>query len=281
MYNLPKPQMSYFRRYVRCIQVGDPLFKRNLANIFPVLQSAGNTYDTHAQTSSLFTLAKINPTTYSPVSEVQLKDIYSEQLAKKKRPGRVTYDALILSAKGRCPYCSHNYPKTIDHYLPKAEFPEFSIFPYNLVPCCWDCNHSKSTKLASVITDQYIHPYYDNVPSTSWLRADVLFPLNSPTIIFFTFDKQGIIDPNMLSRIEKQFADLEIGKLYSIQASNELSGIEFNLQQIFDAGGAEQVKDYLSDLSHSWNEEKLNCWQSAFYDCLASSVQFCEMKWTL
>ena len=42
-----------------------------------------------------------------------------------------------------CPYCLLNKPNTLDHYLGKTEYPEYSILIKNLVPCCYDCNQKK------------------------------------------------------------------------------------------------------------------------------------------
>ncbi|MBF4102148.1 hypothetical protein INT80_00710 [Gallibacterium anatis] len=35
-----------------------------------------------------------------------------------------------------------NIPTEIDHFLPKSEFCYYSIFPYNLIPICKDCNQT-------------------------------------------------------------------------------------------------------------------------------------------
>ncbi|HFQ4959220.1 TPA: hypothetical protein ACGUPM_002673 [Vibrio vulnificus] len=65
----------------------------------------------------------------------------------------------------QCPFCGRPCkPRILDHFLPKDKWPEFSIFPNNLVQQCdtcssrkWKhyyCNEEKSVK--------YIHPkYYD------------------------------------------------------------------------------------------------------------------------
>src|SRR5271156_745446 len=40
---------------------------------------------------------------------------------------KVVYDALLTHAPhGRCPYCTQGQVSTLDHYLPRQKFPEFS-----------------------------------------------------------------------------------------------------------------------------------------------------------
>lgn len=40
-----------------------------------------------------------------------------------------------------CPYCSlQTTGFTFEHHLPKARFPEYVLFPLNLIPACNQCN---------------------------------------------------------------------------------------------------------------------------------------------
>jgi hypothetical protein len=54
-----------------------------------------------------------------------------------------------------CPYCNSNFTNTIiinkngvartqlDHFLPRSFYPIFAVSLYNLIPACYNCNHSK------------------------------------------------------------------------------------------------------------------------------------------
>lgn len=64
-----------------------------------------------------------------------------------------------------CPCCGElGRPRTLDHYLPKSVFPEFSIVLLNLTPMCDWC---QGEKLQEYVTQdgkkRYIHPYFDDV----------------------------------------------------------------------------------------------------------------------
>lgn len=64
-----------------------------------------------------------------------------------------------------CPSCGEEgNPETLDHYLPKTHYPEYSIFTKNLVPMCSKC---QGVKLDRVLNDrgqrQFIHPYFDKI----------------------------------------------------------------------------------------------------------------------
>ena len=45
-------------------------------------------------------------------------------------------DLLKRISVARCPFCGISESSTLDHYLPKEQYPEFSVFPKNLVPSC-------------------------------------------------------------------------------------------------------------------------------------------------
>ena len=53
------------------------------------------------------------------------------------------YKSIISSAAFRrlqdvakCPYCLLNTPNTLDHYFDKSDYPDYSVYTPNLVPCC-------------------------------------------------------------------------------------------------------------------------------------------------
>lgn len=42
-----------------------------------------------------------------------------------------------------CAYCDIGTISTMDHFIPKDDFPEYAIHPYNLIPACSICNGKK------------------------------------------------------------------------------------------------------------------------------------------
>lgn len=88
---------------------------------------------------------------------------------------------------GCCPYCGLPGNMTLDHYLPKLEkgFPQFSVFSFNLVPACTDCQNVKSIFYAKKIypgrkvnahvfrmknSNRILHPYFDQFLKNSVLE---------------------------------------------------------------------------------------------------------------
>ncbi|WP_332852671.1 hypothetical protein [Duganella sp. S19_KUP01_CR8] len=64
---------------------------------------------------------------------------------------------------GACPVCGRDSLGTLDHYLPKQSYSEFSIFSLNLVPACDRCNTVRKTLVRGNVQDERpIHPYFDD-----------------------------------------------------------------------------------------------------------------------
>ncbi|MCM3003661.1 HNH endonuclease [Priestia koreensis] len=69
-----------------------------------------------------------------------------------------------LTLRSTCPYCDHNEMEfdsaSVDHFIPKSQYPLLSIFPKNLVVSCTACNDRiKKEKLHLPI----MHPYFNNL----------------------------------------------------------------------------------------------------------------------
>ncbi len=62
-----------------------------------------------------------------------------------------------------CPMCGAPRTSSLDHYLPKEHYPEYTVFSKNLVPAC-KCNSSKGKKVTGSTAglERILHPYYDD-----------------------------------------------------------------------------------------------------------------------
>jgi hypothetical protein len=61
-----------------------------------------------------------------------------------------------------CPMCGYPGINAIDHYLAKADYPEFAFFRLNLVPTCTSCNSMRSNHANKAGTAHaLLHPYFD------------------------------------------------------------------------------------------------------------------------
>lgn len=81
-----------------------------------------------------------------------------------------------------CPSCGEDgTPRTLDHYLPKNNFPEFSIHLKNLVPMCDICQGEKLEDFLDANGERiFLHPYFDEVNEPIlWIKISP--PYNAPS----------------------------------------------------------------------------------------------------
>lgn len=77
--------------------------------------------------------------------------LFSERIYNKFRTlhGKNFVEDLKITV---CPYCNRNYINSgldittaqLDHFFPKSKYPLLALSFFNLIPCCYSCNHLKS-----------------------------------------------------------------------------------------------------------------------------------------
>lgn len=82
-----------------------------------------------------------------------------------------------------CPYCGYPLPpRTLDHFLPKEDWPEYAIFSNNLVPQCRGCAPIKGQRYYCSTNNQalFLHPMYSFALSTVGFYIEVSLVGNEP-----------------------------------------------------------------------------------------------------
>lgn len=280
MKRLNLPECTSIQSYSLCLaSVLDLNLKGRLNGISGFIDNVSKEYVDRAKIGSVHSIPPLihprgeDPVVTSDVRKSELLKLYSYHMVDRQ-PGRGLYDVILVSAKEQCPFCGGiGRPKSLDHYLPKANYPQYAVLPQNLVPCCRDCNTEKSNSLAAVEDEQAIHPYFDNDKFflEQWVFATV--SLTHPCSLVYFCDP-----PNEWSDIEKNralnhFRDFNIGARYSVQAADELSGL-VDLRRGFLADiSAEEFSSYLASVSSSASYFS-NHWKKVMYQTLAQDRDF-------
>ena len=216
------------------------------------------------------------------VTKDELKDMYSYYLVDKSKPGRSVYDSMLASApNGICPLCGVGHAVTLDHFLPKAKFPMFSILPLNLVPACRDCNTGKLTAYAKEFGEQSLHPYFDHGKyiDDQWLFARV--EQTAPaSVSFFVAPPAAWLDGDK-ERVLSHFMSLKLGERFSVLAAGELSSINAMLKAYIAGIGPDAVREYLNAYAMAELSLHKNSWKAALLLALASSNWFCQIGFQL
>ena len=211
------------------------------------------------------------------VTKKELKDVYSLHMVERAKPARAIYDSLLSQSHlGKCPFCGFGQASTLDHYLPKAKYPQFSVLPFNLVPSCKDCNTGKSTAIATTAEGQSLHPYFDhqNFIDDQWLYAKVRE--TKPATIYFFVKAPEQWDDISKERVKAHFNAFKLNSRYSVEAGNELVSLRDVLVNYCQLFGSEWVRKHLEIEANSSASQHSNSWKTAMLQALVASDWYCD-----
>lgn len=191
------------------------------------------------------------------VSEAQRGDFENAYSNKPVSAGLNWISELYINGLNSCPFCGGDGARTIEHYLPQASYPEFSVYSLNLLPSCGSCNSKRNSLNAHGATTSPLHPYFDK---------QILKKLNVYTVVNFdcgiigfhlTYDRTPFNDEEQLridyhieiSLDETSYINRTLDSLETLRISAEKynSATEFRKQVIDDQIYiSERKKDYNS-----------------------------------
>lgn len=111
-----------------------------------------------------------------------------------------------------CPYCGNPLiPDTLDHFLPKDDWPEYSILANNLVPQCRSCAPIKGSRYYSTdaLCAMFMHPMYCDALASVRFKIDISFPATKP-IFEIEFSAAEGTAPTDVARIVLHLKKLEV-----------------------------------------------------------------------
>ncbi len=260
MIRLNSPSYSFEQILNECSSgiAGNNTLRQRIEEGKPSLLSEGDRYIAVAKIGELYTINCIDngqcqgdQLIVDNLKKLDLIKIYTKYFVPEKKPARKIYDTLLLSARDECPYCGGiGVPRNLDHYLPKAHFPQYSVFPYNLVPACRDCNYDgKSNAFAIRPGDQIIQPYLDNDQFflEQWVFANYHSGSTNESGYFEYYvnppEKWCVIDKE---RVRKHFDCFDLSRRYAIHAAKELSNALRQIMRLEPTGpGNEEINNML------------------------------------
>ncbi|MGO7869885.1 hypothetical protein AB9E15_11580 [Rhizobium leguminosarum] len=161
-----------------------------------------------------------------------------------------------------CPMCGEaGTPNTLDHYLPKDEYPDFAILPQNLVPACDICQGHKLTLFEEDGERLFLHPYYDQFLETQVVRLEVEPPYNTPVPSLSCHPNVGEEQIPLIGRhLKKMGLQPRFLKFFRYEYLRTLKLVQrardkgLNVEQQIIA-----FRDHAADRS-------VNCWEHIFYE---------------
>lgn len=270
MRNLPVPTTLNITKLRNIIKSKNRPYKGRLERIRATVKKRYDEYDAHSD--------QLENLTRSHISGVNADALIKCYTSRTTEMSSLRDELLYpdLEDFDACPFCGIGEPTTLDHYLPKEDFPEFSVLAKNLIPICGVCNSNyKGTKWIENNQRLFIHTYYDIFPDKYFFNA--LITINRK----LTIDFQPITvaeEPYFSTLFNNHFKKLSLTKRYRVRAASEISRKRRSLERILINGGtyidvARSLENEASELEIEYSK---NHWKPVLYKALSSSVDFCN-----
>ncbi|MGY8770739.1 MAG: HNH endonuclease [Pirellulales bacterium] len=284
MIRLSEPQFSYQDTLSRCITgiTGNTDLKKKLQENSPDIIAVEAQYIAAASGGKLHTIHPINggkaddPDVIKTVKKSELIKVYNQYFVAAEKPARKIYNALLNSAKEKCPFCGGiGSPRNLDHFLPKAHFPQFSILPRNLIFACRDCNmDGKADDFAANEEDQIIQPYLDNDRFflEQWIFANYKAGNKDEPgeFEYYVLAPDAWAEVNK-QRVRKHFEDFSLAKRYATKAAERLGTVLIQIKSMEQLGlNNREIKSVLEPEVN--NALFVNHWQKGMFQALIDEL---------
>ena len=244
--------------------------------IEPQMQNCYKDYENAVNSASVHNL---NPHGFIAPEKENLKKLYKSDcdIAKKVRLHHNTFTRNTRRVyNNKCPYCTLSEPDTIEHILPKENYPEFAVHLYNLIPCCSKCNRHKGEAVRTPAgLPLTINFYYHNPENCQFLEVDCVIDSNGYPLFKYKLAFPSNADPTMTAIITNHFNRLHLIERYNEEIVKSYAEIELPIiiacrgKSLNDA--LQFLRDYLSITIHNYG---LNHYYSAMLRCLIKSSTY-------
>jgi hypothetical protein len=178
-----------------------------------------------------------------------------------------------------CAYCLYHTVSTVDHYIPKDEYPVFCVMPCNLLPCCAKCNSIKNDFWRAASGRLFLHFYHDIIPNLPFLTGTLTLNGDLPTIQYRLTQPRGMGN-DVFALISSHFSRLRLLELYGRGINVAIAEIKKSVntaQAVEPALSTAQISHVLLMASaNSRISFGLNYWQAVAMDLLAKSQPFLQ-----
>lgn len=168
---------------------------------------------------------------------------------------------------GSCPFCGSLGIGSVDHFLPKDVFPEFSIYSLNLIPACSFCNSDEkgTIYMGDNPPTRFIHPYFDKIGDKAILSVAFASPYDA--VEFSAVPAPGLVGD------ELEIVRFHISKLLGDAFERHIGNLWSKLPRLVTAYGGQSLRVTQAtvqacvqwEFTSSQISTGLNSWTTGFY----------------
>lgn len=242
---IPPSKMTYKER---CLEIR----KRNKTRI--------NEYEQAFTSDNLSIVATGIPNLLNTLEEDK-DDMVSLYSYQSKIMGELRTE--VLSSDGYlndlCPICESLKATTLDHYLPKTDYPLFSVHPLNLIPCCTVCNEHK----LNFIFDnnkrrRFWNAYIDINASEQYLFCEISEVKGMPKPEFKI--EKGNLSDEYFKIISDTFNQLQLNDNYKESSDREIIKLKDSCCKYYIKNQQDGLDKCLQTIADTLPDTEINNW---------------------
>ena len=177
-----------------------------------------------------------------------------------------------------CQNCTIGEVNSFDHFVDKNEFPEFSVHPKNLFPCCSMCNSKKGQVWRTSGVVSYLNLYLDELPREQYLFVNIAIKKDVITTEFYLDNVNGV-EPLFFERIQRHYDNLDLCKRFQVNAHEIITTLENTLRTYSNRIPIEDiVKFTIENSQKNMRYFGYNYWKSILEIALLNKGDFLAMS---
>ena len=288
MKRISPPKCSASELFDDCVQeISDPELRLRFIQQKSLVEAQNAIYALRSQDQTWFHLPMAahghdEQTIVGNLSKGELVNLYTSCMVNSNGPARKKYDQIMLLSQDECPYCggcgemvNEEGIGTLDHFLPKAKFPVFSILPENLVPACGTCNKKMAANFSTDENLQPLHPYFDatHIFEKKWTTAIVLEEF--PVTVNFGVDLPQNWSDKDKCRVVNHFVTCGFRGRYRSKVASDISSLIDLRRTVHRDLTPEAFREILKVVADNKNLP-INGWKRTLHHGLSESEWFCR-----
>ena len=231
-------------------------------------------YINHIRESTANTLENIVALDINEVQKTALKSLYDPRNKKIIDVKNSIITTLENRAIDLCQYCTINDVGTMDHILPKNNFPEYSVHTNNLFPCCSTCNSYKSNLWLLEGSRKFLNPYLDVLPQERYLFVE-LVDSEGVIDVNFILENRNEINPELFTLICSHYECLHLLERFKRSSHSVVSDLSYTIGPLFEYMSIEEITSTLTDaITKKFSYHGANHWKSVLEISLVQDVNF-------
>ena len=253
----------------------DPHYKNRLETQENTLADKFVEYDDSFSSNDLVSLANYGFDGRDKTDLIKLYSYKSKKIQKLKISVTTIERNRILST---CQNCTISEVNSLDHFVNKKEFPEFSVHPKNLFPSCTKCNSYKGQEWRDHGQVTCLNLYLDELPDEQYLFVNINVVNNDVITTRFYLENPNGVDPIFFGRIQNHYNKLHLCERFQENADTIITSLENTIKTYSDKLPLEDIIELvISNSERDMKHYGYNYWKSILEISLVNNDDFIEI----